>query len=188
VDYPEDDSVCAVKFTSPTQYRLKTFADSAAAENSGYVITHYKPCGACSSLKDLAIFISKPDLTSSARNCARILPLNRAKKCFEEEIGFTPHCAEIWAYNAAHTKDRCKRTCIREYGLFNILRGDFDGVSNNNAEGELNPCIQCDEIYSGAGFKYGSGRTRRNSGIISAITRPGGQISRVDHTRYFETL
>ena len=33
--------------------------------------------------------------------------------------------------------------------------------------GHLNKCLQCDEDISGPIFKYESGRTRRNSGIIS---------------------
>jgi hypothetical protein len=44
---------------------------------------------------------------------------------------------------------------------------------------------QCDENKSGAGFKFSAGRTRRNSGIESAIERSESEIYPVDHSAYF---
>ena len=38
---------------------------------------------------------------------------------------------------------------------------------------ETNPCLQCDECRSGPIFQKVAGRTRRGSGIQSAIERPG---------------
>lgn len=43
-------------------------------------------------------------------------------------------------------------------------------------DGKLNPCLECDETKSGPIFKYYSGRTRRNSGIVSSIPRPASQM------------
>uniref|UniRef100_A0A7S4B0U0 Uncharacterized protein n=1 Tax=Chrysotila carterae TaxID=13221 RepID=A0A7S4B0U0_CHRCT len=49
-----------------------------------------------------------------------------------------------------------------------------------NGPGRLNPCLQCDECRSGPIFQKVAGRTRRNSGIASAISRPG-QMLEVKH-------
>ena len=56
---------------------------------------------------------------------------------------------------------------------------------NVNASGQLRPCLQCDEDNSGPGFKYSAGRTRRNSGIESAIPRADSELYPVDHSAYF---
>ena len=48
----------------------------------------------------------------------------------------------------------------------------ISGEANNKPDGSLNDCLQCDEDVSGPNFKFFSGRTRRNSGIPSAIMRP----------------
>lgn len=42
-----------------------------------------------------------------------------------------------------------------------------------NGPGRLNPCLQCDECRSGPIFQKIAGRTRRGSGIVSAISRNG---------------
>jgi len=51
-------------------------------------------------------------------------------------------------------------------------------------DGNLNECIMCDEVMSGPIFKYFSGRSRRNSGIVSEITRPEEQIYEMSHCYY----
>jgi hypothetical protein len=48
--------------------------------------------------------------------------------------------------------------------------------------------LQCDEDQSGAGFKFSAGRTRRNSGIESAIKRAETEIYPVDHEAYFQHI
>ena len=59
---------------------------------------------------------------------------------------------------------------------------------NHQEDGSLNPCIQCDEDESGPVFKAVSGRTRRNSGLPSALCRPCDSIYRVDHDYGFSDL
>jgi hypothetical protein len=39
-------------------------------------------------------------------------------------------------------------------------------------DGSLNACLACDEAKSGPTFKAVAGRTRRRSGLSSAIARP----------------
>jgi hypothetical protein len=181
-----ESEVCALRFTGAERiaYELNGFTSPAAASAAGFTVTHQDRCGTCSTLRDLAVYLSTPDLTTPARHCARRIGLRRKKRCFEEEIGLTPWCAESWAYNANNTRDECLGTCIADYGFFNVLLGRYPG-SNADTSGQLRPCLHCDEEKSGPGFKYSAGRTRRNSGIESAITRPGSELFKVDHGAYF---
>ena len=179
--------VCGLRFLDSHRrdYELKTFPDAADAIASDFVITHRYHCGTCSSLKNLAIYLAKPDLTAPARSCARRLTLGGIKQCLIETIGFEEQCAETWAYNVAHTKRQCIATCVKHYGLWNVIRNDM-GNSHTDAAGELNPCLACDENISGPGFQYAAGRTRRASGLKSAIERPTVAIYSIDHSLYFE--
>ncbi|MGB5486657.1 MAG: hypothetical protein WBN06_04660 [Lysobacterales bacterium] len=181
-----ESQLCALRFSSPDKmdYELMDFESSAAAAAAGFTLTHHGRCGSCSTLQDLAAYLATPDLTTPARQCARRFGLARKKKCFEEKIGFTAYCSESWAYNARHTKKACLGTCVADYGLLNLLFHRYPG-ENVDETGQLRPCLQCDEEQSGPGFKYSAGRTRRNSGIESAIPRPESEIYPVDHSAYF---
>ncbi len=179
--------VCAVRFTDEhlSNYQLRDFDSGSTAVAAGFTVTHQGRCGSCSTLSDLAIYLSTPDLTSPARECARKAGLKRKKQCFQQRIGFTAYCAESWAYNALNTRRECLGACLSDYGFFNLLLGRYPGPNVDEA-GQLRPCLQCDEDMSGAGFKYSAGRTRRNSGLQSAIKRPGSEIFTVDHSAYFQ--
>lgn len=181
-----DKEVCAIRFldSGNTSYELRDFDSASAADLAGFTVTHQGRCGSCSTLQDLAIYLANADLTSPARQCARRMGLKRKKQCFQESIGFTPYCAESWAYNALHTRQECLGTCIADYGFFSLIIGRYTG-SNTDETGQLRPCLQCDENKSGAGFKFSAGRTRRNSGIESAIERSESEIYPVDHSAYF---
>ncbi|MXW71922.1 MAG: hypothetical protein F4Z74_10780 [Acidobacteria bacterium] len=178
--------VCAVRFTEAARedYRLRTFPDEESARSADHLITHRSHCGTCSSLRNLAAYLARRDLTSPARNCARRLTVAGMKACFMEDLGFDERCAETWTGNALHTRRHCLGVCIGHYGLWNVLTGDM-GAPNTDGAGNLNPCLACDERVSGPGFQYAAGRTRRNSGLTSAITRPMANIYPVDHRRYF---
>ncbi len=178
--------VCAVGFVDPDRvdYRLRTFPDRESALAEGTVITHRDHCGTCSSLRNLAAYLAQPDLTSPARTCARRWTAGGVKACLMEEIGFEERCAETWAENAVYTRRHCLGPCIAHYGLWNVLTDDIR-APNTDEHGNLNPCLACDERVSGPGFQYAAGRTRRNSGLTSAIARPAAEIHPVDHTLYF---
>lgn len=115
--------VCAVRF-APGQhrdYRLQTFASAQAAQAAGWTVTHQYHCGACSSLKDLAVYIGLPDLTAPARLCAKRgygqnANLGKVKACIQQNTGLSPACAESWAYNAMHTAQHCMGACLQTYG------------------------------------------------------------------------
>jgi hypothetical protein len=178
--------VCAIRFldANHSSYELHGFDSASAAITAGFIVTHQGRCGSCSTLRDLAMYLAIPDLTSPARQCARRTGLKRKKQCFQETIGFTSYCAESWAYNALHTRQECLGTCIADYGFFNLIFGRYPGP-NVDETGKLRQCLQCDEIKSGPGFKFSAGRTRRNSGIDTAIERRKSEIYPVDHSTYF---
>lgn len=179
--------VCAIRFADAghVDYRLRTFPDREAAIRAGHIVTHRRHCGTCSSLRDLAVYLAKPDLTSPVRTCARRWTTAGVKACLMEEIGFGERCAETWAYNVLHTRRRCAGACIRHYGLWAVLTNNM-GDAHNDERGNLNPCLACDEFASGPAFQYAAGRTRRTSGLRSAIRRPTAEVYDVDHRRYFE--
>ena len=181
-----DTEVCAVRFADSVRvdYSLRTFPDAESALAERHVVTHRRHCGTCSSLRDLAAYMARPDLTSPARTCARRLTAAGVKQCLMEEIGLSERCAETWTYNVLHTRRRCAGACIGHYGLWDVLTNDMDGA-HADEQGNLNPCLACDEHASGPGFRYAAGRTRRSSGLASAIPRAGGEIYGVDHWRYF---
>ncbi len=183
---PRDTEVCGVRFAGPERvdYRLQTFPDRASALAAGFVVTHRHHCGACSSLRDLANYLAQPDLTTPARTCARRWTAAGIEECFREEIGFGERCAATWTRNALRTRRRCAATCIAHYGLWNLVTNDIR-APNTDEHGNLNPCLRCDERVSGPGFQYAAGRTRRSSGLTSAIARPATEIYPVDHRLYF---
>ena len=86
------------------------------------------------------------------------------------ELGFTPACASIWAYNVEHTRAECQEICIE------LLSEPYHAD-----DGSLNACLQCDEDRSGPVFKALAGRTRRNSGLASALCRPCETVWRIGH-------
>ena len=176
--------VCGLQFLDDArrEYRLQTFTNLAALQaEPGYVLTHFQPCGACSSLQDLAIY-GELDLTVMAKTCAKRLTLEAKKVCMQD-IGFTEPCAETWAYNAQHTAQSCALVCANSYGLMALIKGE-ETLPPTDADGNLNACLLCDEMMSGPGFQYAAGRIRRNSGIYSEIDRPEDQIYSVPHN-YF---
>lgn len=177
-------AVCGVRFLEDANdhasepYELRSFNNLSELEATpGYVLTHFQQCGTCSTLQDLAVYGSL-DLTVMAKTCSKRPSLNNKKSCMME-IGFTEACAESWAYNADKTAQSCLPLCVKEYGLIPLLTGTESSPNANN--GELNQCLQCDEMISGPGFQYSAGRTRRNSGVISEIDRPGDEVYTVTH-------
>ena len=178
--------VCAVGFVDSTRirYQLRTFPDPNSALKNNYIITHRHHCGTCSSLHDLAIYQQKTDLVTPARICAKKLKADDIKACLMEEVGLGEHCAETWTYNVLHTRRHCTAICVGYYGPWNVLTNNM-GKPPTDEHGNLNPCLACDENTSGPGFQYAAGRTRRSSGLVSAIPRPEAEIYQIDHQRYF---
>jgi hypothetical protein len=183
-DLASQQEVCALKFNdnSEINYHVRTFSSREEALKNHYQITHYGRCGACSSLQDLSIYMSK-GLTQPTRKCSKLLLPSLIKSCLKDDIGFTDICAEAWTYNAQHTRKECKKVCIQEYGLANLVLNRLDG-KDYSYSGRLSECIKCDENISGMGFKALAGRTRRNSGLKSEIERDPNEILPLVH-HYF---
>ncbi len=172
-DGSREQNVCAVVRESPNskRYRLKTFASRAEAGAVAAITTHFGACGACSSLKDLSVYLSQNDLVAPVRSCA----LHNATS-HEDNVqcllmlGFTRPCAEIWAYNSRNTRRHCLFSC-----LLNIWSSYHDN------DHSLNACLACDERESGPVFKAVAGRTRRNTGTPNAICRPSSEVQPLVH-------
>jgi hypothetical protein len=170
--------VCAAKLNEQDRsYSLITFASEEEASQAGpdVAITHGGPCGVCSTFQDLGVYAGQRDLTNPVRKCGfrSFLGEASAKRCLAR-IGFSEPCADIWFYNTKNTRKKCLGVC-----LWNLNK------PNNLPDGRLNPCLLCDEEKSGPVFKQVSGRTRRNSGIQSAISRPEDQVyDNTEHKAY----
>lgn len=174
-EFPEE-AVCAIKYEDDRiHYVIATFSDESAAEDYGYTVTHKGHCGTCSTLQDLATYLYYRDLTTPVRRCSALVWLKPWSSNCLEELGFTPPCAETWYYNAKNTAHECLWPCIDSW----IRKEPF-----NKSDGSLNDCLACDEERSGPVFKYVAGRTRRNSGIESAIDRPEDEIYSIVHDYY----
>lgn len=173
-DVPEvpNDSVCAVLITNAAthSYRLETFATESDALGAGGIVTHKGVCGMCSALADLAVYAETLDLTTPVRQCG----IDHADLAGDiaclRALQFTEPCAQIWAYNTQHTRQECASICLP------LLTAPY-----HDADGTLNACLQCDEDQSGPVFKAVAGRTRRNTGIASALCRPCNEVVRLSH-------
>ena len=176
-----DGTVCAVlegdAAQTPRPYTLVTYPSQAAASAAGAHVTHFGHCGVCSTLANLAVYMRQNDLTQPVRSCAisngtsSDADAGAGDIACLQALGFDLPCAQIWAYNSAHTQQACLSVC-----LANIT------ASYNLPDGTLNPCLQCDEDMSGPVFKAVAGRTRRNSGLPNAICRPCSQVQPLVHS------
>jgi hypothetical protein len=173
----DKDMVCAIQYSdkSKNHYQLKTFSNKTEAESKEYIVTHQGPCGACSTLQDLSVFLST-DLTITGRFCGTLTAISNeyTASCFSG-LGMSRQCAEIWLFNTLNTRKDCALICAKAW---------IKGENYTNPDGSLSECLQCDEDNSGPVFKYYSGRTRRNSGIHSEIDRPSDSIYNITHCYY----
>ncbi len=167
----QNGGVCTVDVVSRRDRSYRLVTAETAADGPGPV-THGGACGACSSLQDLAVYVANPDLTEPVRSCSLqgfTGGFDAVETCLMD-IGFSTPCARIWAWNAEHTREQCLDVCL----------GALDDPYHL-PDGALNPCLECDEDESGPVFKQIAGRTRRNSGLASALCRPCETVWQVDH-------
>jgi hypothetical protein len=168
-----EGTVCGVVVVDEAagRYELATFGSEAAATEAGAILTHHDACGRCSTLQDLAVYAETLDLTAPVRQCGveNFGDHEGTVNCLEA-LGFTLPCAQIWAFNTAHTRDQCLSICA------SLLDAPY-----HEPDGSLNACLLCDEEQSGPVFKAVAGRTRRNTGIASALCRPCEEAKPVAH-------
>ena len=168
------DEVCAV-LAEPAgshSYRLVTYESKDAANAAGAITTHYGACGLCSPLVNLGVYMRYTDLTTPVRDCGiKNLqgPMDAHVQCLQD-LGFDLPCAQIWYFNTVHTRKVCELPCFSTLGKPYQLE-----------DGSLNECLQCDEDLSGPIFKAVAGRTRRNTGIASALCRPCSEVKPLLH-------
>ncbi len=161
------EAVCAFKYVADdcNSYTMHTYRSASEAEADGAVVTHEKSCGLCSTAQDLSVYMANPDMTHEGKVCASkgLISSKWGKKCYME-LGYTEACAEIWNYDGIFDGQQCKWTCLGSI---------FKGEPNNGPPPacEINSCLQCDEDEAGPLFKQFAGRTRRRSGLLSAIVR-----------------
>ena len=151
-------------------YRLQSYRTWEQAEAAGGFVTHAGACGVCSTMQDLAAYVASTDLTTQGEVCAKqgTISFDLGQKCYQE-LGMTESCAKLWSYNAWNTAVNCIGSCA--------LDAVSDPPNNGPApQCELNDCLKCDEEKSGPLFKKFGGRTRRRSGLLSAIVRPCSEI------------
>jgi len=152
--------ICAIIPINSNKYKLQSFNSKKNLPKNA-ILTHYGKCGSCSSLQDLAIYKKKQNLTSPIKHCALrgIMAKRWNHRCIKK-LGFSDSCSQVWLYNSQNALKKCWKPCFRHY---------FSKY--NSSKSKLNPCLQCDEDINGSIFKKVAGRTRRNSGIKSAIQR-----------------
>ena len=168
------EGVCAVHVVDEgaKTYRLVTHATQGEATAAGGRVTHLDPCGACSTLADLAVFGREADLGRRVQDCGvkTVAAGLEANITCLQELGFTPACARIWGYSTRFTRGKCLGTC------FTLLDAPY-----HLADGGVNECLACDEKEGAAILRAASGRTRRNTGVPSAVCLPCGSVARVTH-------
>ena len=166
---------CGIRYSDSekTSYELRSFASLSELSRDGYSVTHKGSCGTCSTLQDLSVYQSHKDLTAPVRKCGSLIWNQKLNMKCLLKLGFTHECAKTWHFNTKNTAKKCFKICLKSW---------ISGEAYNLEDGALNSCLACDEYESGPAFKTVAGRTRRRSGLISAIGRPESEIFLVpDH-------
>ena len=173
--YHGTDAVCGIKYldSNCSSYEMNSYKSLEKAEKDGAFVTHTGACGVCSTTQDLAAYMANPDMEKAGTKCT-ILALQSTEKGIEcyESLGFSEDCSKIWVYDGYNTNNYCSSIC-RDAQLLNWPD------NGPPPSCPLNYCLQCDEDFSGPMFKRVAGRTRRRSGIRSAIARSCYEIANI---------
>ena len=131
-------------------------------------ILHCGKCGACSNINDIKEYYrTRETMTKISRSCAfkLINPINgrkKAQKCMIKKTNLSEKCLDCWLDNMECTKKNC---------LFKCLLATITTSSSL-----YNECLKCDENKCGKEFLKCAGANRRNSGIITDISREKEEI------------
>lgn len=185
------NSVCAFvygttkyKYSCPISYSLQTFETAKLAKAYGAFITHTGPCGMCSNAQDLAVYMTKPDLTSEVTDCIQNpAPPQVILQCLMQNVGFTQGCALVYLEDYINTNFYTNSQGVQCPVLCQIPAPP----NGPPPKCTLNACLECNEEASKAAGIAGSlpshffttyaGRTRRNSGLLSNIVRECNSIA-----------
>jgi len=169
-----EETICALRYTDDcSEYGLRTFPDRGTANRAGFVFTHMGACGVCSSLQDLAAYMEHTDMYGPARTCGALALVSdtaAVASCFQNTERMSPTCAQLTAYDAVEMAEGpCREQC-QDWEPYNLP-----------PDCRLNDCMQCDTDGPGIIYKRFSGRTKQNSGILSAVQRNCSELAFVDH-------
>lgn len=171
------NAVCGIHYDNTVNcstYQLKSYRNRTTAQAAGAFVTHLGECGACSTTQDLAVYMLYPNLNQLKAGCDRRAAINYADgvQCFQETMGFTAACADIWTDHSRFTSRECRVICLA------LQNTPPNGAPPTCA---LNDCLQCETTKSGPIFKQYAGRTRRNSGLLSSIAVNCSSIANIVH-------
>ena len=84
-----DDNQC------PTRYTMQTYDSEEELLAAGARMTHWGACGACSTTKDMAVYLKYPDLTGKGQECGvrGLVDFNDGVNCFKE-VDYTHECGK----------------------------------------------------------------------------------------------
>ena len=173
---------CGVLYNNSKRefYTLKNFSTVNELLKNNAFLTHKGSCGRCSTLQDLSVYMKFHNLTAPVRRCGVKGFINKKwnVKCLMN-LGLTLPCAQIWYYNSRNTRKNCLKPCLKDWK-------EPYNIPNERAcpNCTLNSCLACDEKISGPIFKKVAARTRRDSGLTSAIWRPLSSIAEITHYYY----
>lgn len=167
----------------PVPYKLMNFDSEEEARAMNGTVTHTGSCGACSSLRNLAVYIANPDLSGPVRDCALVGFFDRefSRLACIASLGFDLPCAQAWDANVQNTQGSCLQLCRGEQPSSNT---EYDCTTRYLPDDDaelLNDCLLCDEVFSIDIFRTEAGRARRNSGLPSPICRDCKQVARIEH-------
>lgn len=182
----------------PMPYQLETIPSSAEAWSSaeaesmadflpeGAMITHRGACGACSSLRNLAVYIANYNLTEPIRACATTGLFDRdlSRLACIASLGFDLPCAQAWEINTLNTQELCVAICGRPRNRTAPSNKPFQCGPDQFVPPDIklvNDCLACDELFSLELFRAKAGRSRRGSGLPSPICRRCDTVFRVEH-------
>jgi hypothetical protein len=136
--------------------------------NYGVFLSHEAPCGVCSNLVDLAVYLETPALTNPVRLCGftGVISGEINKECLSR-IGFSEPCAAIWFHNTQHTRTNCLLLCLANllsppnigFGFFNpcqpsINGTDQDGDNDGRCQNTINRQPACQKFQYQTGSRY----------------------------------
>lgn len=177
--YPPDydsGAMCAWDKPGPNA-NITTFKSVEDVEAANFRVVHCGKCAACSNWNDLGLQWKTVDVLAGIGKVCAIKSLGRKVNytdnndpvvaCNILRIGFTPPCAQAWAWDEVHTKNHAVFTFLQAQlaNTFSDMEVTYQDITQ----------ATIDEAISGPRFVKWAGATRRRMNIKSDIRRPINQ-------------
>ncbi|KAG7344804.1 hypothetical protein IV203_032335 [Nitzschia inconspicua] len=187
----QQGEVCGLLYDPPNEgqecsqtYSMKTYKHINKARQDGAVVTHAGACGVCSTTQDLAAFMINPNPEQKVVQCVlsvlsnpSVIPtpeqLFAMLSCYMRETGFSQPCSLLWLFNGFATFQLCYQQCA------NAITPPLPPP--NDAQCQLNECLQCDTELILPTYAKFSGRRRGQSGILTATVRSCSELANIEH-------